>query len=871
MPILPTYPGVYIEEIPSGVKTIIGVSTSVAAFIDYFKMGPANKAVQILNMGDFERIFGGLDPDSEASYSIQQFFLNGGNEAWVVRTASGNFTKANVEILSSIGGQPAFIVEAINEGTWGNNLLVSIDYNTLDPASLFNMLITEFISSGGSMRPGRTEVFRNLSIDPSNPSFVQAVVNDEDSGSNLVRITNVGTSLPLQNGTVTDDLSGFSESTLTESLPAANITIGTEGTSTAILQPKPKTLEEARSILEKAIRSSKPDNPAFSSTTVEMFQNRFRILSGPTTATSNIAISPTGDDPTTVKELKLDSSSIHFVKGIISGDLPSLNLTASSPSLNITIGSEGPYTAVLTPKPTSLADARDKLEAAIRAASATPAFKKARVAVYTAGSENRLIVIPRTSDVIYFAATPTDPTTLNELKLDAADVRSIEGVISSDLPSLNLTASSPSLNITIGSEGPYKAVLTSKPTNLADARDKLEAAIRAAPSASPAFKNARVAVYTTGSDNWLIVIAEKTGNVILFTPTSTDSNTAKELKLDTATANVREYELGAGAAISNTAQGPGALGSNGSPPDGTALIGDLASKTGIYALEDVDLFNILCIPRTAIVSGTNMLDATAAVSVIAVAIQYCEKRRAFFIMDTPNNIGEVQNIKNWLDKHSTLRSKNSALYFPHVKVADPLNGLRLRSFGASGTIAGLYARIDSNRGVWKAPAGTEATLVNVQALDYTLTDEQNGTLNPLAINCLRNFAIYGNVCWGSRTLDGADQIASEWKYVPVRRFTLYIEESLYRSTQWVVFEPNDEPLWAQIRLNIGAFMHTLFRQGAFQGKTPQEAYFVKCDKETTTQDDINKGIVNIVVGFAPLKPAEFVIIKIQQIAGQIQT
>jgi len=144
-------------------------------------------------------------------------------------------------------------------------------------------------------------------------------------------------------------------------------------------------------------------------------------------------------------------------------------------------------------------------------------------------------------------------------------------------------------------------------------------------------------------------------------------------------------------------------------------------------------------------------------------------------------------------------------------------------------------------------------------------------LNPLGVDCLRSFPIFGNISWGARTLDGADQIASEWKYIPVRRFALFLEESLYRGTKWVVFEPNDEPLWAQIRLNLGAFMQGLFRQGAFQGQTPREAYFVKCDRETTTQADINLGIVNILVGFAPLKPAEFVIIKIQQMAGQIPT
>jgi phage tail sheath protein FI len=143
-------------------------------------------------------------------------------------------------------------------------------------------------------------------------------------------------------------------------------------------------------------------------------------------------------------------------------------------------------------------------------------------------------------------------------------------------------------------------------------------------------------------------------------------------------------------------------------------------------------------------------------------------------------------------------------------------------------------------------------------------------LNPQAIDCIRTFPIYGTVIWGARTLQGHDERGSEWKYVPVRRMALFIEETLYRSLKWVVFEPNDEPLWSQIRLNVGAFMHGLFRQGAFQGSTPGEAYFVKCDSETTTQNDINMGIVNIVVGFAPLKPAEFVIIKIQQMAGQIE-
>jgi phage tail sheath protein FI len=195
---------------------------------------------------------------------------------------------------------------------------------------------------------------------------------------------------------------------------------------------------------------------------------------------------------------------------------------------------------------------------------------------------------------------------------------------------------------------------------------------------------------------------------------------------------------------------------------------------------------------------------------------------------------------------------------------------QVEDFAPSGAVAGVFARTDASRGVWKAPAGLDATLVGVPQLSTPLSDPENGQVNPLGVNCLRAMPAVGPVVWGARTLQGDDRLASEWKYIPVRRLALYIEESLYRGTQWVVFEPNDEPLWAQIRLNLGAFMQNLFRQGAFKGKTPQEAYFVKCDAETTTQNDINLGIVNIVVGFAPLKPAEFVIIKLQQMAGQIE-
>jgi len=290
-------------------------------------------------------------------------------------------------------------------------------------------------------------------------------------------------------------------------------------------------------------------------------------------------------------------------------------------------------------------------------------------------------------------------------------------------------------------------------------------------------------------------------------------------------------------------------------------------KQGIFALRKADLFNLLCIPPLTREDDIGPATRDAA-------LKFCTDRRAMFIVDPPSNWNEARDVTDQaigLDSLSLTNRKNGAIYFPRVKMPDPLLENRLEEFVPCGVVAGIMARTDAQRGVFKAPAGQEATLTGVRELTVKLTDGEQGQLNPIGVNCLRNFPIVGNVVWGARTLDGADRLASEWKYVPVRRLALFMEESLYRGTQFAVFEPNDEPLWAQLRLNVGAFMQNLFRQGAFQGTSPREAYFVKVDKETTTQNDINLGIVNILVGFAPLKPAEFVILKIQQMAGQVQT
>jgi phage tail sheath protein FI len=307
---------------------------------------------------------------------------------------------------------------------------------------------------------------------------------------------------------------------------------------------------------------------------------------------------------------------------------------------------------------------------------------------------------------------------------------------------------------------------------------------------------------------------------------------------------------------------------------GTPALEDMvADDCGINVLNQHDVFfNLLVI--ASLPDGTEL-----AATDLAKAAAICQQKRAMLLVDGPTTWRTTDQAMDGRDEFFDPfgeNARNAAVFFPRLDLGE--EGRKAGSHQvppsgqpATGAIAGLYARTDAERGIWKAPAGIDTRIAGAVGLTVVLDDAASGRLNPVGINALRSLPIIGNVIWGARTMDGADIIASQWKYVPIRRLALYIEESLYRGTQWVVFEPNDEPLWAQIRLNIGAFMHTLYRRGAFQGASPRDAYFVKCDKETTTQADIDAGVVNIVVGFAPLKPAEFVVIQLQQISPPIET
>ena len=283
-------------------------------------------------------------------------------------------------------------------------------------------------------------------------------------------------------------------------------------------------------------------------------------------------------------------------------------------------------------------------------------------------------------------------------------------------------------------------------------------------------------------------------------------------------------------------------------------------------LDKLEIFNVLVTPGVA---DTRIWSASLA---------FAERRRAFAIFDPPAQDGADPNgsLPAIYDEVETSgdvpKSPNGAIYFPYLVATDPLTGDDME-LPPSGYVAGIYSKTDLNRGVWKAPAGLETVLLGTKGVVERgrMTDMRQGTLNDIGVNCIRSFPGVGSVVFGARTLVTKNPAFEQWRYVPVRRMALFIEDSLYDGLSWAVFEPNDEPLWFALRTTVGNFMLALFKQGAFQGATPSQAFRVQCDKSTTSQDDINNGIVNIVVAFAPLKPAEFVVIKIAQLAGQVQS
>jgi len=805
---------VYIQELPSAVHPITGVATSIGAFVGYTARGIDNRAEHIYSFGDYERLFGGLASDSEVSYAVQQFFANGGTEAYVVRAPRAGATDAHVVFGPALATSLTFA--ALSSGAWANGeLILDVDYNGLAQAVAGTMTVLGTAVTGTNtsfttaLKANQFLVFAN---DPSQTPYQIHSVNNNTS---ITLAVGFGGPATATTATVTNDPTAFN-------LTITNLVDGT---------------------VEKFPNVSLNSNlNNYITNVVNDFDNGSQLVNVTVTGVASAAPAQSGIVGTAILAATVASQ--------LAGS------TAVANPVTVNFGSSTVTGTALNALTVGqlLMFASDPTETLYPIASIASGGASLTLSTsYTGGS-----AVNTSATVVN--TTPTQDYGI-QLSVTAPPIPPLPLPIS-----LKVFANGSPLPLTVSG----LATQLQKAINGALAVQMRGASVQCSLSGIGVNQAIRVNAMIPQFPDAELTITAPSGASGL-------SDCSGDLGFSTPTLNVAHYVLGSNNGSSVNGWGglqiSSAPGSDGTGlPDSNSLIGDQGLFTGIYALERVDIFNLLCIPEAtrAAAGNPSMLDTTVDPNAIySTAVALCDSRRAFLLVDCPPFVNNPSSAVDWISTGLTVSDANGAAFFPRLRLADSLNNFQLRTFAPCGVVAGLYARIDASRGVWKAPAGTEASLSGVQSLVYQLNDAENGTLNPLGLNCFRTFPVYKSVLWGSRTLLGADAFASQWKYVPVRRVALYIEESLYRGTKWVVFEPNDEPLWSAIRLNVGAFMHELFIKNYFQGQTPAQAYFVKCDSETTTQTDIDNGVVNIVVGFAPLLPAEFVIIQIQQMAGQI--
>jgi phage tail sheath protein FI len=382
-------------------------------------------------------------------------------------------------------------------------------------------------------------------------------------------------------------------------------------------------------------------------------------------------------------------------------------------------------------------------------------------------------------------------------------------------------------------------------------------------------------------------VTDDTADIVITYGTTVETH--RQVKIANLTSTLQASSL-----VTVVAQGPPtAYSAAGSTPLGYSQLaaGQVPPQLGFSVINPVDFEPVFQQYASLDKVPIFNLLATPGISdslVTANAVAYCEGKRAFYIADTPSSATQgwdVNSIVEDLDQSNQLSppppvSINAAVYYPWLQTTDPVTGLQNDPITGkavlappSGYVAGIYAQTDSAQGVWQSPAGIQTVIpsTSVDLINGVMTDLQQGVLNNNAINALRQFPSIGAVVYGARTTAAANVAFQQWKYLAVRRMALFIEQSLYASLTWAVFQGNSTPLWTALTQEVTAFMLSLFRQGAFAGDTPTDSFLVRCDSTTTTQQDIDNGRVNILVGFAPLLPAEFVIVQIAQLAGQTQS
>lgn len=795
MPPRLTYPGVYVEELSSGVRTITGVATSTTLFVGMARKGELGRPTPIRGLGQFEATFGDDEGYGELVPQVRQFFLNGGAEAIVARVAGAGVAASSVT-LRNPGGTGVLELTAASAGTLGQEIRAVVEYDTPTPELTFNIeLFRRSVDANGATQITENEFFGDLTMDPTSPRYAVTVLTRDSS---LVDAA-------LPGGALAPTNAGFSQSALI--LPAADpaaiaildaqlalgdrIVIAVDGGAPVnVTLPSPvgalaTWLTDAGNAVNAAlVANGQPGGVVF---TLETFgANRaLRLTSAGGTTDSVVVTAAAQSDATAVLELGNGAGGIEI--GRYSRFRP-------APS---------GFTFELHTRNSSSFAQNSDFSRLISFGEAT----RGNLTGWTFddGSGNPAYTSP---------AAPA---------FTGAGTTFITGDVS--------TAGTGSLRNTAAHLDTLVASLASQ---VGQAWTVRRVGYRI--TMSPTFGNSNTGIAAT-----------------LTSSGGFDVGAAAGMAAGTRAPNAQAYSLGASG--TGSYQTPGAAGNNGGVPD-------LDDYNDIFSTveSEVDIFNLLCLPRGDGQSDDDRQRLWGAASA------FCQRERAFLIVDPRSDWFDVDDVSAGIaNVRLGTVTDHAAIYWSRLRVASTTNPI-----DPAGTVAGIMARTDTRRGVWKAPAGLEASIIGSTGLEHLVSDAENGVTNPKAINTLRQFA-GGAVIWGARTMAGFDNSGeSDYKYVPVRRMALFIEESLYRGLKFAIFEPNDEPLWQQIRLAAGAFMQNLFRQGAFQGSKASDAYDVRCDEFTTTQNDINLGRVNVIVSFAPLRPAEFVVLTIRQLAGQVQ-
>lgn len=810
----PTYPGIYVLEEKSGARAVAGVATSITAFVGMTQRGPLNSPVRIFNPADYIRYFGAGTAGGEMARQVQLFFDNGGGEAWVTRIADGALPATIT--LRDEDGRDTLTLTAREAGTDGNSLRARVDYDTYSPEERFNMTVfRRIVNAAGVAEERDSESFANLSMNPTDANYAPTVLSQTSALVTAVTAAGgPGARSILYSGLMLDSVAGPAAVTIRDRLgfPGAN------GSADFLL------VYNGRPAIPVTVDILAADDAAAIAGNIATAMSTALTNDGVPQAVTAQFISAAGRGQIA---LDMAGASFDILPGSVNDIAVPLMLSRSAGAIYID-----------------------------RYASNRPA---------PSGYVSRVHGVPDGDDLDrFFGFINVAKTALTHWEITDASVAGSPGEQAIVYPNAAGTMMvGNGFAPTDGSVGSVGNVVE----NLQAIADAIES--DTAERWQAEVHGIRLVLMPTFGNSDSDITARLSTSNGPAAGTGHNLNTATRMFAPGQTPfNAAAYALG----TAGNPAGGGAYQDRGAAQDGSN--GDIPTEQNyrdafIQIDRNVDLFNLMVLPRAKSEIATQT-DAQRKVAYNA-AGAFCARKRAFLLVDPPSLDAATvwQNVTAAESGVDALRigleTRNSAVFWPRLKQADGSYQ------DPSGPIAGLMARIDGTRGVWKAAAGVEATLRGVAGVEYPMTDPENGVINPKAVNAVRVYPD-GVLSWGARTLVGFNSSGNiDDKYIPVRRTMLFIEESLYRGLRFAVFEPNDEPLWAQIRLAAGSFMNGLFRQGAFAGRKASDAYYVLCDSSTTTPTDQNLGIVNVVVAFAPLKPAEFVILTVKQIAAQAQT